>query len=191
MSGTSIDGVDAVLADFDTTPLRTRAHAHVAFDPVLRLSLTTLQRKSADELHRAALAANALMDVCAEAVDAVLREAAVSPSEVAAIGVHGQTIRHRPELGYTLQLANPARLAERDRPHRGGRFSQSRRRRRRSGSAAGAGVSRGGVRRRRPPSCDHQSWRHRQHHRPSTTRRGARFRHGSGKYPDGRMGRAP
>lgn len=113
MSGTSIDGVDAVLADFDTTPLRTRAHAHIAFDPVLRLSLTTLQRKSADELHRAALAANALMDVCAEAVDAVLREAAVSPSEVAAIGVHGQTIRHRPELGYTLQLANPARLAER------------------------------------------------------------------------------
>ncbi len=113
MSGTSIDGVDAVLADFNAAPLSTRAHAHIAFDPALRHSLTTLQRESADELHRAALAANALMDVCAEAVDAVLRDAAVSASEVAAIGVHGQTIRHRPELGYTLQLANPARLAER------------------------------------------------------------------------------
>jgi len=113
MSGTSIDGVDAVLADFSTTPLRTRAHAHIDFDLALRLSLTTLQRESADELNRAALAANALMDVCAEAVSTVLREAAVSASDVAAIGVHGQTIRHRPDLGYTLQLANPARLAER------------------------------------------------------------------------------
>src|SRR5258708_102983 len=112
MSGTSIDGVDAVLADFSTTPLRTRAHAHIDSDSALRLSLTTLQRKSADELNRAALAANALMDVCADAVDAVLREAAVSASDVAAIGLHGQTIRHRPELGYTAQLANPARLAE-------------------------------------------------------------------------------
>ena len=64
MSGTSIDGVDAVLANFDTSPLRALAHAHVAFDDVLRNSLTALQRPGPDELDRAALAANALMDVC-------------------------------------------------------------------------------------------------------------------------------
>ncbi|MEP6941396.1 MAG: anhydro-N-acetylmuramic acid kinase [Betaproteobacteria bacterium] len=113
MSGTSIDGVDAVLADFEASPLRALAHAHVAFDDTLRSALTALQREGPDELHRAALAANALMDVCARAVDAVLHAASVTKAQVAAVGVHGQTVRHRPELGYTLQLANPARLAER------------------------------------------------------------------------------
>jgi anhydro-N-acetylmuramic acid kinase len=112
MSGTSIDGVDAVLADFDATPCRVRAHAHAGFDAALRTSLTTLQKNGDDELHHAALAANALMDVCARAVAQVLGAAGVAPTQVAAVGVHGQTIRHRPELGYTWQLANPARLAE-------------------------------------------------------------------------------
>ncbi len=77
-----------------------------------RNSLTTLQQKSDDELERAALAANALMDVCAHAVAQVLSVAGVAAAQVAAAGVHGQTIRHRPDLGYTWQLANPARLAE-------------------------------------------------------------------------------
>ena len=112
MSGTSIDGVDAVLADFSVPPCRTLAHEHVAFAPALRAELTALQQSGADELQRAALAANALMDACATPVAALLARTRVERSQVLAIGVHGQTIRHRPELGYTLQLANPARLAE-------------------------------------------------------------------------------
>ena len=112
MSGTSIDGVDAVLADFSVPPCRTLAHEHVAFAPALRAELTALQQSGADELHRAALAANALMDACAGAVATLLARAKFDRTQIAAIGVHGQTIRHRPELGYTLQLANPARLAE-------------------------------------------------------------------------------
>src|SRR5205823_14534312 len=58
------------------------------------------------------LAANALMDACAATVAALLTSAGLEPTQVAAIGVHGQTVRHRPDLGYTTQLANPARLAE-------------------------------------------------------------------------------
>ena len=112
MSGTSIDGVDAVLADFGVEPCRALARTHVAFAPELRDELTALQRSGADEVHRGALAANALMDCCATAVAAVLAAARCNAGDVAAIGLHGQTIRHRPELGYTTQLANPARLAE-------------------------------------------------------------------------------
>ena len=112
MSGTSVDGVDAVLVDFGSTPWRTRARRHVAFDPALRAELDALQSGGADELHRAALAANALMDCCADAVSGVLGEAHLAPSDIAAIGLHGQTVRHRPELHFTTQLANPARLAE-------------------------------------------------------------------------------
>jgi anhydro-N-acetylmuramic acid kinase len=112
MSGTSVDGVDAVLADFSASPPSTLAAAHVAFPAALRAELNALQRSGADEIHRAALAANALMDCCASAVAAVLAQARIGAGDVAAIGAHGQTVRHRPELAYTTQLANPARLAE-------------------------------------------------------------------------------
>ena len=112
MSGTSVDGVDAVLADFGSAPLRSLASAHVAFPDALRSELNALQRSGPDEIHRAALAGNALMDCCAGAVDVVREHAGLSRQSIAAIGLHGQTIRHRPELGYTTQLANPARLAE-------------------------------------------------------------------------------
>ena len=112
MSGTSVDGVDAVLADFAATPLRPMAAIHAPFPAPLRGELEALQRSGSDEIHRAALAANALMDCCENAVSELLVRTGLAPSAIAAVAVHGQTIRHRPELGYSSQLANPARLAE-------------------------------------------------------------------------------
>ena len=111
MSGTSVDGVDAIVADFASAPPRL-AFAHIGFAPALRAELNALQAPGPDEIHRAALAANALMDCCSEAVAAVLERAALANADIRAIGLHGQTVRHRPELGFTTQLANPARLAE-------------------------------------------------------------------------------
>src|ERR1700739_2500278 len=110
MSGTSIDGVDAMLADFGSKPLKSLAAVHVPFAPALRNELIALQRAGADEIHRAALAAESLIDCFAGAVSALLANAKLPPHTVAAIAIHGQTIRHRPGLGYTVQLANPARL---------------------------------------------------------------------------------
>jgi anhydro-N-acetylmuramic acid kinase len=112
MSGTSVDGLDAVLVDFGTAPWQTRARRHVAFEPALRAEINALQASGTDELHRAALAANSLMDCCAIAVRGVLGDAGLQAADIAAIGLHGQTLRHRPELQFTTQLANPARLAE-------------------------------------------------------------------------------
>jgi anhydro-N-acetylmuramic acid kinase len=111
MSGTSVDGIDAVLAEFSASP-RTIAAAHSPLPAALRAELNALQHPGENEIERGALAANALMDRCAAAVAEVLEQAGIAAREVAAIGVHGQTVRHRPELGYTVQLANPARLAE-------------------------------------------------------------------------------
>jgi anhydro-N-acetylmuramic acid kinase len=112
MSGTSVDGVDGVIADFSVAPWRSLMHAHIGFAPQLRAELTALQADGSNELHRAALAANALMDACAATVTTLLALAGLPATAIAAIGVHGQTVRHRPDLGYTTQLANPARLAE-------------------------------------------------------------------------------
>jgi anhydro-N-acetylmuramic acid kinase len=116
MSGTSLDGVDAVIADFapgDGSVCRLLGTAHVPFAEALRDELFALQRAGDDELARAARAGNALADTYAQGIVAALARAGISADEVVAAGVHGQTLRHRPDAGWTLQLNNPARVAER------------------------------------------------------------------------------
>lgn len=116
MSGTSLDGVDGVLADFSSSPLRILAHVALPFDDGLRAELLALNTAGSDELHRCALAANALVRVYAHAVSQLLAQSGVDATQVRAIGAHGQTVRHRPQefddTGYTVQLNSPALLAE-------------------------------------------------------------------------------
>ncbi len=116
MSGTSLDGVDGVLADFETQPPRVLGHASLPLPADLRAELLALNTPGPDELHRAALAANALMRVYAQVVRSLLDRGGVDASAVRAIGAHGQTVRHRPQAfdgtGYTIQLCQPALLAE-------------------------------------------------------------------------------
>ncbi|MCL4801632.1 MAG: anhydro-N-acetylmuramic acid kinase [Burkholderiales bacterium] len=113
MSGTSLDGIDAVLIEFQHTPWRPLATHSLAYPAALRAEALALNAAGAAELERAALFANAHAERCAEAVHALLAAARVDATAVSAIGCHGQTVRHRPELGYTVQLANGALLAER------------------------------------------------------------------------------
>ncbi|MDB5761877.1 MAG: anhydro-N-acetylmuramic acid kinase [Herminiimonas sp.] len=116
MSGTSLDGVDGVLAafpeDFSGGRIDTLAAAYVPFPAALRIDLMALQTTGENEIHREALAANVLARHYADCVAQLLKQADVAPGAVCAIGVHGQTIRHRPESGYTRQTGNPALLAE-------------------------------------------------------------------------------
>lgn len=127
MSGTSLDGADGVLVDFATPVPRVLASASVPFPAAFRAELLALNTAGQNELHRAALAANQLAVVYAQVVHALLAQAgrqAITTDQVRAIGAHGQTVRHRPQefgddalsggsdTGYTLQLNNPALLAE-------------------------------------------------------------------------------
>jgi anhydro-N-acetylmuramic acid kinase len=112
MSGTSLDGVDAVLADLSGPRPVLLGNAYVPFDPPLRRELLALNSSGADEIERAARAGNELAQRYADAVAAVLAKSKAPPSSVRAIGSHGQTVRHRPERGYTTQIGNAARLAE-------------------------------------------------------------------------------
>jgi anhydro-N-acetylmuramic acid kinase len=109
MSGTSLDGVDGVLADFHGRGIRTLQAAFTPFPPDLRAELMALQAAGHNELEREAIAANALARCYA---DCVAQLAAAAPGPVRAVAVHGQTIRHRPERGFTRQTNNPALLAE-------------------------------------------------------------------------------
>ena len=144
MSGTSLDGVDGVLLEWqdsapsgvsvehdvspsllsDTRHLKVLLHAFQPFDAEFRAELLSLNTPGNNELHRAALAANRLARDYAKVVHALLNESGMQANDIQAIGAHGQTVRHRPlefdadpstgqsAVGYTLQLNNPALLAE-------------------------------------------------------------------------------
>ncbi len=112
MSGTSLDGVDAVLADLSTARPRLVGHRHRPFAPTLRTELLALNQSAGDELRRAALAANELAHEYALVVQTLLAECSVTAQTVNAVGCHGQTVRHRPADGYTIQLVNGSLLAE-------------------------------------------------------------------------------
>ncbi len=119
MSGTSLDGVDGVLVDLPTeavASMQVLGHVHRPFATSQRDELLELNHSGQNELHRAALAGNALARLYAQLVADLLSGAGVDRRAVRAIGAHGQTLRHRPgqfdATGYTIQLNAPALLAE-------------------------------------------------------------------------------
>ncbi len=112
MSGTSLDGVDVALVDFSQSQPRLCATHYQPYQQPLKDALLALHQPAHDELHRAQVLANELAREYASATQALLAKAGVTPEQVQAIGCHGQTVRHRPEHGYTIQLNNAALLAE-------------------------------------------------------------------------------
>jgi anhydro-N-acetylmuramic acid kinase len=117
MSGTSLDGIDAVLAELGPNgETQLRGAVSAPFAPPLREALLALQTPGDNEIHREHLAANALAMAYAEVVQQLLAKSKRHPSDITAIGAHGQTIRHQAGsnnvLAYTHQTLNPALLAE-------------------------------------------------------------------------------
>ena len=66
MSGTSLDGVDGVLADFSESKCKVAHYQSASLAPELRAELLALNTPGTNELHRAALAGNALAGVYAK-----------------------------------------------------------------------------------------------------------------------------
>ena len=112
MSGTSLDGIDAALADLGGAQPKLLARHYQPFDDALRNELLALHQPGHNELHRTQLAGNQLARLYAATVNTLLSTANSSNTKIKASGCHGQTIRHRPEHGYTLQIGNAALLAE-------------------------------------------------------------------------------
>ena len=113
MSGTSLDGADAALVDLSPSIPHTLAFATVPFPAALREQIMSLSEPGKDSLELAGRVSIELADLYARAVEAVLAGGGVTRGAITAIGCHGQTVRHRPDLGFTIQLNDPARLAER------------------------------------------------------------------------------
>ena len=119
MSGTSMDGVDGVVVDLADDACKVIEHHSLPFTASLKTEMLALNTAGNNELHRASLAANQLTLLYAQVVAGLLYSAKLESEDITGIGAHGQTVRHCPSGsasdggGYTIQLNNPALLAER------------------------------------------------------------------------------
>lgn len=111
MSGTSLDGLDIALIDQDQHTRLIATH-YVPMPARLHAELLALCSSGPDELARAALAEQRWVELAAQGIQALLAEQQLQPSDIHAIGSHGQTIRHEPARGFSIQIGNPALLAE-------------------------------------------------------------------------------
>lgn len=111
MSGTSLDGLDIALIKQDEQPRLLATH-YLPMPAELRQRLLSLCASGPDEIARAALAENQWATLAAEGIHALLQRQGLEPASIRAIGSHGQTIRHEPAQGFTVQIGNPALLAE-------------------------------------------------------------------------------
>jgi len=112
MSGTSMDGIDTVLIRISAGNVELIDSLHQAFPDRLKQKVMALCSGTQDELDLSARVSNELSEQYAASVHLLLEHTHICSSDVAAIGCHGQTVRHMPPH-YTVQLINGALLAER------------------------------------------------------------------------------
>ena len=120
MTGTSMDAIDIAILQIASTCAADQSRSESSLKgffskpmaPALRAALLELQDRSDDELHRTALIASSFADAVSVAVMEAIVGMGLTSRDIAAIGIHGQTVRHQPRLGYSIQLNAPARIAE-------------------------------------------------------------------------------
>ncbi|CAI8930168.1 anhydro-N-acetylmuramic acid kinase [Pseudomonas jessenii] len=111
MSGTSLDGLDIALIE-QTPAIRLIATHYIPMPDSLRTELLGLCASGPDEIARSAIAQQNWVKLAAQGINTLLAQQHLIPDDIRAIGSHGQTIRHEPARGFTVQIGNPALLTE-------------------------------------------------------------------------------
>jgi anhydro-N-acetylmuramic acid kinase len=120
MTGTSMDGIDTVIADLSAFPIVLH-HGTKQFPADLKEILSELASARTVDMDMLARSHFLLAEVYSEAVAGALNDSSINKEDITAIGLHGQTIRHLPDrvrlakefppVGATFQLGSGAALA--------------------------------------------------------------------------------
>ena len=125
MSGTSLDGVDAVLVRLDGSgtdlKMDVRAFVHTPYPQALRALLLENAEAETSSVRALSQLNVRLAHLYADAVARVAAEAGLAVKAVDVVGSHGQTVHHVPEASdcageavtSTLQIGDPSVLANR------------------------------------------------------------------------------
>jgi anhydro-N-acetylmuramic acid kinase len=114
MSGTSMDGIDAVVVDFSSNSPHLLASHQEPIPNKLQKTLRQLAQPGDDGIDQVGAADIEIGRLLAKAVNNLLHSSGLSSDDIIAIGSHGQTIRHRPdsETPFTLQIGDPNTIAQ-------------------------------------------------------------------------------
>jgi anhydro-N-acetylmuramic acid kinase len=115
MSGTSVDGIDAIAVDFETSPPTPLAWHFSPFDPELRRKINNVLHPDwHGRLEEVGQLDALLGEAYAACVNRLMEDPRLSSEDIQAIGSHGQTVSHAPDshAGYSMQLGDPNRVAE-------------------------------------------------------------------------------
>ncbi|MDT8387770.1 MAG: anhydro-N-acetylmuramic acid kinase [Thiogranum sp.] len=115
MSGTSVDGIDAVVADLsEIIPRLMFAHTYPWRASLREKILATIASPANISLAELGDLDAALGEAFAEAAVAAVAAAKLDCNQITAIGSHGQTLFHAPDgaRGFSLQAGDPNRIAE-------------------------------------------------------------------------------
>ena len=119
MSGTSLDAIDSAIIDCGGGEIRLLATREHAIPDRTRARIAAISQDGENEIERLGVLDRELGQLFAEAAVELLRAADTAATDIAAIGSHGQTIRHRPPSGlehpresFTLQIGDPNTIAE-------------------------------------------------------------------------------
>ncbi len=119
MSGTSIDAIDSAIVRCEGGDISVLACREHPIPAATRNRIATLSHCGPNEIEQLGTLDRELGILFAQAVVALLDEAGIPAQDIAAIGSHGQTLRHRPRSGghlpdqsFTLQIGDPNTIAE-------------------------------------------------------------------------------
>lgn len=117
MSGTSADGIDAVALEWNEGKIRILGHLEHSYAPELRQDIVELCQPGPNEVQRLGQLDHRLGLAFADTALKLIETLRLKPSEITAIGSHGQTVRHQPpgslDFPFTLQIGDPNIIAER------------------------------------------------------------------------------
>ncbi|MEG3135723.1 anhydro-N-acetylmuramic acid kinase [Rouxiella sp. T17] len=113
MSGTSLDGVDVVLAAIDERMVAQQASYLHPIPAAIKQAVLDMCQGQAVTLAQVGELDALLGNLFADAVAGLLEKAGIEPEEVTAIGCHGQTVWHQPkgDTPFSMQLGDNNRLA--------------------------------------------------------------------------------
>lgn len=114
MSGTSLDGIDVSITDFNDQQIHLIAAETYPFSNQLRRDLHQLISSARTHLQQLGQIDIALGHAYSQAINQLLHETQIAANDIAGIGCHGQTIFHAPETQYpfSMQIGNANVIAE-------------------------------------------------------------------------------
>ena len=112
MSGTSLDGIDIALVKIDKKKISVVDFLHINYSSRLKENIIKLHFPKNNELEKSFMLSNKLAILTGKGINSLLLKNSLSVKQIKGVGYHGQTIRHRPDRGYTIQIGNADLLSE-------------------------------------------------------------------------------